>query len=340
MLEEFNYKIDDKFIAQTPLAQRDKSKLFILEGEQYRHRYFYELASELEENTLIILNNSKVIPAKFEGIKVSQHGGKVKVTLTRELEKNQWECIVEGRHLKEGIMIKFQPGNFEGKLVRWIKEGIYIIEINNESPIRDLMNQFGNIPLPHYIKTRPPDITRYQTIYAEKEGSIAAPTAGLHFTADLIKKLKKKNIIFEYITLHVGLGSILPLRNKDLTKKSGYPEYFEVSEKSAFKINDWQEKKYQIMVVGTTCLKALESAADQQGKIHPSNEISELFIHPGYKFKFKFDKFLTNFHLPKAPPFVLTGSLVGIDRLKLAYEEAKKKNYRFYSFGDSMLIFL
>ena len=165
MLEDFYYEIDEKFIAQTPLEQRDKSRLLIIHGQQIRHQLFHELSSELKEETLIILNNSKVIPAKFDGIKTSQGGGKVKVTLTRELKLNQWECIVEGRHLKEGLVIKFQPGDFEGRLIKWIKEGIYIIEINEEISIRELMNKFGRIPLPHYIKSRPPDISRYQTYF-------------------------------------------------------------------------------------------------------------------------------------------------------------------------------
>ncbi|NHI92644.1 MAG: tRNA preQ1(34) S-adenosylmethionine ribosyltransferase-isomerase QueA [Candidatus Lokiarchaeota archaeon] len=340
MLNDFDYEIEDKFIAQIPLKRRDESKLLIFNGEQFRHRNFHEINHELKENTLIIMNNSKVIPAKFQGNKITQGGGEVKVTLTREIKVNQWECIVEGRHLKEGIIIKFKPGNFEGKLIKWIKEGIYIIEINEKIPIRELMKQFGEIPLPHYIRMRPPDISRYQTIYASKEGSIAAPTAGLHFTPKVIKKLKKKKIELEFITLHVGLGSILPLRNKDLTKQTGYPEYYEISEETSLKINEWKKKQEDILVVGTTCLKALESAADKNGAIKPKSEISDLFIHPQYSFKFKFNKFLTNFHLPKAPPFILTGSLIGLERLKIIYQEAQKNNYRFYSFGDSMLVFL
>ena len=339
MLNEFDYDIDKKFIAQTPLEKRDKSRLLVVDGNKIRHRFFYQIVDELKENSLIILNNSKVIPAKFEGIKVSQGGGKVKVTLTREIMQNRWECIVEGRHLKEGIIIKFEPGNFEGRLVEWIKEGIYIIEISGN--VKKLMKQFGFIPLPHYIRKRPPDISRYQTVYASEEGSIAAPTAGLHFTTELIDELReKKGIIFEFITLHVGLGSILPLRNVDLTKQHGYPEFYTISEKTAAKINEWKRNNDEIVVVGTTCLKALESAADKSGKIHSKSEISDLFIHPKYQFKFKFNKFITNFHLPKAPPFILTGSLVGMEKLKRVYEIAKKKEYRFYSFGDSMLVFL
>jgi len=340
VLEDFNYEIDKKFIAQVPLEQRDTSRLMILQGNDIRHAVFKDISNELKEDSLIILNNSKVIPAKFTGHKTSQTGGKVKVTLTRKVAQDQWECIVEGHRLSEGLVIKFTPGDFEGKLVKWIKEGIYIIEIHADTSIENLMNEHGMIPLPHYIKTRPPDISRYQTVYARKDGSIAAPTAGLHFTPELMQALKKKHITFEFITLHVGLGSILPVKNQDLTKQEGFPEFFEISESSATNINEKLEQGKEIMAVGTTCLKGLESGVDNKGKIQPKKEISNIFIHPEYDFKFKFQKFLTNFHLPKAPPFILTGSLVGIEKLKRAYEEAKKNNYRFYSFGDSMLIYL
>ncbi len=340
LLDDFNYKIDPKFIAQKPLEQRDSSRLMILKGNEIKHAIFNEIIYELVEDSLIILNDSKVIPAKFTGSKTSESGGKVKVTLTRKVAEKQWECIVEGNRLHESLIIKFYPGNFEGKLVKWIKEGIYIIEINSDKSIETLMNKHGMIPLPHYIKSRPPNISRYQTVYARNNGSIAAPTAGLHFTPELMNALKKKNISFEFITLHVGLGSILPVKNEDLTKQGGYPEFYEISEKSANKINQKYENGSDIVVVGTTCLKALESASNNKGKILPKKEISDIFIHPNYYFKFKFQKFLTNFHLPQAPPFILTASLVGLEKLKNAYEIAKQNNYRFYSFGDAMLIIL
>ena len=337
-LEQFNFILPEQHIAQTPLEKRDTSRLLILKGNKIQHKLFYEFIHEMNKGDILILNDSKVISARFNGIK--ETGGIVNLLFLKEIEPLKWHCLIKGKRLRPKIKIKVENGLFEIEIIKQIREGIFLTQIFSKDPIKKLIKNFGKIPIPNYIKQLDEEFNydKYQTVFAKTEGSFAAPTAGLHFTKNLLSKISKKGVKIEYVTLHVGVGLILKIHVDDPKDYPMEQEFFEIKKKVADSINNTREVGNRIIAVGTTTLKALESASNKNGKIESKRGLSDLFIYPGYKFRFKPDGFLTNFHLPKSPPLLMAAAYVGTRKLLNVYQVAIENNYRFYSFGDAMFI--
>jgi S-adenosylmethionine:tRNA ribosyltransferase-isomerase len=337
-LDQFNFILPKQYIAQTPLEQRDTSKLLILKGNKIQHKLFYEFVHEMDEGDILILNDSKVFTARFNGIKKT--GGIVSLLFLKEIEPFKWQCLIKGKKLRPHIKIIVENGLFEIEIIKQIREGIFLTQIFSKESMFNLINKFGKIPIPNYIKKLDEkfNYNKYQTVFAKNEGSIAAPTAGLHFTKKLLSKISKKGVKIEYITLHVGVGLILKIHVDKPRDYPMEPEFFKIDKNVADSINHTREVGNRIFAVGTTTLKALEAASNKYGKIKPIKGDSDLFIYPGYNFNFKPDGFLTNFHLPKSPPLLMAAAYAGTRKLLNAYQVAIKNNYRFYSFGDAMFI--
>lgn len=337
-LDNYNFILPEKYIAQKPLEQRDLSKLLVLRKSNIEHILFKEIINELYKDDILILNDSKVMAAKFEGKKDT--GGKVTLLFLREIEPLKWYCLIKGKKIHPTLKIIIENGYFEVKILKQIREGIFLTQIFSRESMNDLFKKYGKIPLPNYIKKVDKNFNfdKYQTVFAKTEGSIAAPTAGFHFTKELLLKISNKGIKIDYITLHVGVGLILRINVKDFKDYPMEPEYFEVTQEVADLINNAREAGNKIIIVGTTSLKTLESTSNNKGIIIPNRGFSDLFIYPGYRFKFRPDGFVTNFHLPKSPPLLIVAAYAGTERLLNAYKIAIKNNYRFYSFGDAMFI--
>ncbi|MHA1378904.1 MAG: tRNA preQ1(34) S-adenosylmethionine ribosyltransferase-isomerase QueA [Candidatus Helarchaeota archaeon] len=337
-LNDFDFSLPEKYIAQTPLEQRETSKLLLLKRGEIKHKIFKEIVNEFENGDILVLNNSKVMASRFSGRK--ETGGRVNLLFIREIKPFKWQCLIEGKKLRPKLKIIVENGLFDIQIIRQIREGIFLTQIHSKHAMNELIEKYGTIPLPNYIKNIDKNFNfeKYQTVFAKKTGSIAAPTAGFHFTKDLLSKLVKKGVKLEYITLHVGVGLILRIHVEDPKDYHMEPEFFEISKEVADSINNSRESGNKIIAVGTTTLKALESSSNKNGKVLKSSGFSELFIYPGYKFKFKPDGFITNFHLPKSPPLLMVAAYAGTRNLLNAYQIAIKENYRFYSFGDAMYI--
>jgi S-adenosylmethionine:tRNA ribosyltransferase-isomerase len=347
-LAEFDYYLPKELIAQTPTEPRDNSKLMVMRGDSIEHRRFYEIVDYLAEEDTLVLNDTKVIPAKLSGMKST--GGKVEVLILDKLKLCntdfnvkarqevlrllsllnvcKYRAMVKGKNVKANTEMIFE-NNIVGKVGEHLGEGNFVIEFNQQLDL----TKIGNVPLPPYIKQKLEDRNRYNTVYAKHEGSLAAPTAGLHFTEELIGKIKRKCNI-AYITLHIGPGTFLPIRTENIIEHRMEKEWFRVTKENAEIINNTVGR---LIAVGTTTVKVLESTC-KNGKITPCEKRSDLFIYPGYKFKSKIGGMITNFHLPKSSVLLLTCALADRDKIFNAYREAMKNNYRFYSFGDSMLI--
>ena len=337
-LKDYDYDLPSKRIAQYPPEKRDQSKLMVVEQKQIKHRKFYQIFDEIEEGDVLLVNNSKVIASKLKGKK--ETGGKLEGLFLREIdpEKNIWECLLKGRKLREGIKIEFLDGQLTGTIVKWKKFGQFLVEFSSTKPIKALLQEHATITLPPYIKAEQKDLTRYQTIYASIEGSIAAPTAGFHFTPELIQKIKAKGAKFVNITLHVGYSTFMPLTNEILSIHTMDPEYFSISSETLDVVQGCLDQKKQLIAVGTTTLKALESATDKIGNIKQLEGWSDLFVSPGYSFRSGITRLITNFHMPKSSPLLMVCAYAGKRRVFDAYQEAILKYYRFYSFGDAMFI--
>ncbi|MBU1951702.1 tRNA preQ1(34) S-adenosylmethionine ribosyltransferase-isomerase QueA [Patescibacteria group bacterium] len=340
-LGHFNYHLPKKYIAQKPMNPRDHSRLLILDKKTgvVVHRHFYDIGDYLSEGDVVVMNNSKVIPARLWGKK--ETGGKMEVFLLHKISDNEWEVLVGGKGQKNDLVITFAKG-LEGKLLRRMSEGVWKIRFNKGGKDFDrIYKMIGEAPVPPYIKQKS-DLKKYQTVYATKEGSVAAPTAGFHFTKNLMRKLERKGVEFQPVTLHVGLGTFQPVKVNDIKKHKMHPEFVEVPKETLTKL--WQAKKEgkKIIAVGTTSVRVLETVmADLNSKKTPPKEAFKgwinLFIYPGFKFK-STDAMITNFHLPESTLLMLVSAFAGRKNILNAYETAKKKNYRFYSFGDAMLI--
>ena len=332
-LSDFDYKLPKELIAQKPVRPRDHSRLMVLfkKNKTIKHDYFYNLGQYLKETDILVINDSKVIPAKIVGKK--ETGGKTEILLLKQIKDNLWEALVKKG--KENKIVKIAPG-FELKILERVENGIWRIKFNlSNKKLEQALNSFGKAPVPPYIK-RVSNLKEYQTVYAKVKGSVAAPTAGFHFTKNLINKLKKQNIKFESITLHVGLGTFLPVREENIKKHKMHPEWVEIKKETSKKLNQAKKNNQRIIAVGTTTVRALESFCVNKELSFGSKEVS-LFIYPGYKFKF-IDGMITNFHLPKSTLLMLVCAFASRDFIFKAYKEAIKKKYRFYSFGDAMLI--
>ncbi|MGC8976615.1 MAG: tRNA preQ1(34) S-adenosylmethionine ribosyltransferase-isomerase QueA [Candidatus Ratteibacteria bacterium] len=329
MREIFNFELPKELIAQYPLKERGKARLMVVyrKNGEIKEDIFENIGNYLDENCVIVLNDTKVIPARI--ICKKETGGKIEVFLLKNLDDFSWQVLIKGR---VNIGGKFFNQDMEGKIMEKKEDGSYIVKFNKD---KGEIKKYGQIPLPPYIKRKPLDLDKiyYQTVYAKKNGSIAAPTAGLHFTDKIIENLKSKGIEFEFITLHIGLYSIKILKgNEDFVGE----EYLEISENTAEKLNGFKNKGKKIIAVGTSTTRALETAS-RNGKIEPYYGYTNLFIKVGYKFKF-IDGLITNFHLPGSTHLLLVCAFAGTELIERCYKIAVEKRYRFYSYGDSMLI--
>lgn len=339
-LEDYNYNLPERYIAQKPVYPRDHSKLMVVKesSNEFIHKKFFNITDFLSEGDVLVVNNSKVIPARLHGVKVPT-GGKVEALLLKKSkEDNVWESLVKpARRLKVGQDLSFGDGQLKAEIIKELPEGRRLIKFKNVEDIDRVIDNIGEMPLPPYIKEKLNDSNRYQTVYAKWRGSAAAPTAGLHFTDELIEELKNEGVIIAEVMLHVGLGTFRPVDKDDITKHNMHSEYYEIDKDTADILNTARRDGKNIIAVGTTSIRVLESAANKEGYLEAKKGKTDIFIYPGYEWKFV-DSLITNFHLPKSSLLMLVSSFIGRKKMLRAYEEAKKSNYRFFSFGDAMLL--
>ena len=336
---DFYYDLPEELIAQDPLEDRSSSRLFILDKEtgKTEHHIFKEIIDYLNPGDCLVINDTKVIPARLIGEKVGT-GAKIEVLLLKRKEKDVWETLVKpGKKMKVGAQVSFGGGLLTGEVIDVVEEGNRLIKFHYEGIFEEVLDQLGEMPLPPYITHQLKDRNRYNTVYAKNEGSAAAPTAGLHFTPELLDAIQKKGVDIARVTLHVGLGTFRPVKVEDVTEHHMHSEFYQVDEEAAEKINRAKDGAGRVICVGTTSCRTIESAADETGHLKPCSGWTEIFIYPGYKFKM-LDCLITNFHLPESTLIMLVSALAGKEHVMAAYEEAVKERYRFFSFGDAMFI--
>ena len=336
---DFYYELPQELIAQDPLEDRSSSRLMVLNKNNGRvsHKRFSDITKYLRAGDCLVLNNTKVIPARLLGIK-EDTGAAVEVFLLKRLDANTWETLVKpGKKLKPGARVVFGDGLLRCEIKDVVQEGNRIVSFEFDGIWEEVLDKLGEMPLPPYITHKLKDKNRYQTVYAKFEGSAAAPTAGLHFTKELLKKIEDMGVDIAYVTLHVGLGTFRPVKVDDVTDHHMHSEYYIVDKDAADKINRAKDNKRRVICVGTTSCRTIESAADENGHIEPAEGDTSIFIYPGYKFKV-LDCLITNFHLPESTLIMLVSALAGKDNVLNAYEEAVKERYRFFSFGDAMFV--
>ena len=335
---DFYFDLPDELIAQVPIKERDKSRLLVLNKEDgsIEHKVFKDIIDYLHKGDCLVLNDTRVIPARLFGVKDT--GANVEFLLLKRIDKDKWQTLVKpGKRAKIGSKFTFGNGELIGEIVDLSEEGTRIIEFKYKGIFEEVLDKLGNMPLPPYITERLDDKERYQTVYSKNKGSAAAPTAGLHFTEELLKKIKKKGIEIVYITLHVGLGTFRPVKADDIQDHIMHSEFYSVSEDSAYKINQAKKQGGRIISVGTTATRTLESVASEDGLVKAGNGWTDIFIYPGYNFKL-IDSLITNFHLPESTLVMLVSALAGRENVLNAYNMAVNERYRFFSFGDAMLI--
>lgn len=336
---DFDYELPEELIAQDPLEDRTSSRLLVLDkntGER-KHTIFHEIIDYLNPGDCIVINNTKVIPARLIGER-EETGGKVEVLLLKRKENNIWETLVKpGKKARPGTRLVFGGGLLRAEVKEVVDEGNRLIQFEYEGIFEEILDKLGQMPLPPYITHELKDKNRYQTVYAKYEGSAAAPTAGLHFTKELLEKIEKKGVKIARVTLHVGLGTFRPVKVDDVTKHHMHTEFYQVTEEAAEIINSTRKAGGRIICVGTTSCRTIESASDDSGVVHAGEGDTDIFIYPGYKFKV-LDCLITNFHLPESTLLMLVSALAGKDNIMDAYKEAVDMRYRFFSFGDAMFI--
>ncbi len=349
LLSDFDYNLPEELIAQTPADKRENSKMLVLnrKTKEISHKHFYDIVDLIEPNTLLVLNNTKVLPARLYGYK--ETGAKIEVFLLKTPDKSistQWEVLIKpSKRVSEGLVVKISDELSVKVLKRLEDDGKWLVELLFEGDnVFEVLHRNGNIPLPPYIERKMTnedlkslDFERYQTVYAKDEGSVAAPTAGLHFTQDILDRLAQKGVDIAYVTLNVGLGTFRPVKCENILEHKMDSETFEISEETASKINLAKKLGKKIVAVGTTTVRTLETAYQQFGEIKACQSHSELFIYPPYEFKV-IDKLITNFHLPKSTLLMLVSALAGKEFVFEAYNQAINNRYRFYSYGDCMFI--
>ena len=336
---DFNYYLPEELIAQTPLKDRTSSRLLVLDKKtgEILHQHFYNILDYLNHGDTLVLNNTRVIPARVFGHREG-HIGKIEMLLLKEHSENVWECLIgPARKVTVGTTLVFGEGLLKAHVEDILEDGNRIVRLEYKGILNEVLDQIGVMPLPPYIKASLEDKERYQTVYSKVQGSAAAPTAGLHFTEELLSKIKEKGINIAYVTLHVGLGTFRPVKVDDVEKHKMHSEYYEISEETCNVINDTKKRGNKVVCVGTTSCRTLESAADENGVLHPNKTETSIFIYPGYKFKVV-DNLITNFHLPESTLIMLVSALAGKDNIMKAYNEAVEEKYRFFSFGDAMYI--
>ena len=337
--QDFYYELPEELIAQDPLEDRSSSKLLVLDKESgaVSHHVFKDVIDYLNEGDCLVINDTKVLPARLIGAKVGTDA-KIEVLLLKRKENNIWETLVKpGKKAKIGTKISFGDGLLMGEVVDIVEEGNRLIQFTYEGIFEEILDRLGQMPLPPYITHHLEDKNRYQTVYAEHSGSAAAPTAGLHFTPELLEKIEKKGVDIARVTLHVGLGTFRPVKVDEITDHHMHSEFFQIEEEAATKINRAKDAGKKVICVGTTSCRTVESAADETGHLKACSGWTEIFIYPGYQFKV-LDSLITNFHLPESTLVMLVSALAGREHVLAAYEEAVKERYRFFSFGDAMLI--
>ncbi|BDU82888.1 tRNA preQ1(34) S-adenosylmethionine ribosyltransferase-isomerase QueA [Clostridium perfringens] len=338
-VSDFYFELPEELIAQYPLEKRDSSRLMVLDKKtgEIEHRKFHDILEYLNEGDTLVLNNTRVLPARLIGEK-EETGGKIEFLLLKRIEGDKWECLAKpGRKAKVGTVFTFGEGKLKA-IVREIgEEGNRIIEFKYDGIFEQVLDELGQMPLPPYIHEKLEDKERYQTVYSKEKGSAAAPTAGLHFTEELLKEIKDKGVNIAYLTLHVGLGTFRPVKVDDVNNHVMHSEYYHLDKENAELINKTKEAGNRVIAVGTTSSRTLETIGDENGRVREQSGWTDIFIYPGYKFKIV-DNLITNFHLPESTLIMLVSALAGQDNIMNAYNTAVKEKYRFFSFGDSMFI--
>ena len=337
--QDFYYHLPEELIAQDPLEDRSRSRLMVLNKEtgKIEHHIFKEIIEYLKEGDCLVINDTKVIPARLIGEKEGT-GAKIELLLLKRKQDDVWETLVKpGKKAKPGTRIMFGNGLLVGEIIDIVEEGNRLIKFYYEGIFEEVLDQLGQMPLPPYITHQLEDKNRYQTVYAKHAGSAAAPTAGLHFTPELLKAIEQKGVKLARVTLHVGLGTFRPVKVEDVTNHHMHSEFYMITEEAARIINETKEKGGRVISVGTTSTRTLESVADERGYVKETSGWTEIFIYPGYQFKCV-DALITNFHLPESTLLMLVSALAGKEHIMAAYEEAVKEKYRFFSFGDAMFL--
>ena len=337
--QDFYYDLPEELIAQDPLEDRSSSRLLVLDKKtgETQHHTFREIVNYLNPGDCLVINDTKVIPARLIGAK-EETGAKIEVLLLKRKQNDVWETLVKpGRKAKTGTRISFGDGLLKGEVIDVVDEGNRLIRFEYDGIFEEILDQLGQMPLPPYITHQLKDKDRYNTVYAAHEGSAAAPTAGLHFTPELLEEIDRKGVDIARVTLHVGLGTFRPVKVEDVENHHMHSEFYMIDEKAAEKINGAKARGGRIICVGTTSCRTIESAADENGHLKACSGWTEIFIYPGYTFKI-LDGLITNFHLPESTLIMLVSALAGREHVLAAYEEAVRERYRFFSFGDAMLI--
>ena len=338
-VSDFDYELPQELIAQDPLEDRSSSRLLVLDKEtgEFRHDVFYHIVDELNPGDCLVINDTRVIPARLYGVKEGTGAG-IEVLLLKRKENDTWETLVKpGKKAKPGTVISFGNGKLRGTVTDVVEEGNRLICFEYEGIFEEVLDELGQMPLPPYITHVLQDKNRYQTVYAKHDGSAAAPTAGLHFTNELLEQIEAKGVNIARVTLHVGLGTFRPVKVENVLEHHMHSEFFMVDETAAELINRTKAEGHRVISVGTTSCRTLESAATEDGVVHATSGWTEIFIYPGYKFK-AIDALITNFHLPQSTLLMLVSALAGRENMLSAYEEAVRERYRFFSFGDAMFI--
>lgn len=338
-VSDFNYELPKDLIAQDPLEKRSESRLMVLDKAtgKVTHKHFYDIIEYINEGDCLIINNTKVIPARLYGVK-EDTGAAIEILLLKRVDGNTWECLSRpGKKARVGARIVFGEGLLTGEIVDVVEEGNRLIRFEYDGIFEEILDKLGEMPLPPYITHKLQDKSRYQTVYAKYDGSAAAPTAGLHFTPELLQRLRDKGVKIAEVTLHVGLGTFRPVKVENVLEHHMHSEYYEITKEACDIINNTKANGGKVISVGTTSTRTVESAADENGLLTPKKGDTDIFIYPGFNFKV-IDSLITNFHLPESTLIMLVSALAGRENVLAAYEEAVKERYRFFSFGDAMLI--
>ena len=336
---DFYYDFPQELIAQDPLEDRSSSRLLVLDRKtgEMEHRVFRDITEYLRPGDCLVVNNTKVIPARLLGVKEDTGAG-IEILLLKRKADNVWETLVKpGKKARPGARIVFGDGILKGEVLEVVDEGNRLIRFEYEGIFEEILDRLGQMPLPPYITHQLKDKNRYQTVYAEHDGSAAAPTAGLHFTPELLEEIQAKGVRLAHVTLHVGLGTFRPVKVEDVSQHHMHSEYYVVEEEQARLINDTRAAGGRVICVGTTSCRTLESAADEDGILRAGSGWTDIFIYPGYRFKIM-DALITNFHLPESTLLMLVSAFADKEKIMKAYEEAVRQRYRFFSFGDAMFI--
>ncbi|MDD5949945.1 MAG: tRNA preQ1(34) S-adenosylmethionine ribosyltransferase-isomerase QueA [Lachnospiraceae bacterium] len=338
-LSDYNYDLPQELIAQDPLTDRDSSRLMVVNRETgaVKHKIFHDIIDFLNPGDCLVLNNTKVIPARLMGVK-EETGATIEVLLLTRKENDVWETLVKpGKKAKPGTVIEFGDGLLKGRVLEVVEEGNRLIQFSYEGIFEEILDQLGQMPLPPYITHKLEDKTRYQTVYARYEGSAAAPTAGLHFTKELLERIQQKGVKIANVTLHVGLGTFRPVKVDNILEHHMHSECYRIEQEDADIINETKRSGGRVISVGTTSTRTLESVADDQGMVRKASGSTDIFIYPGYQFKCV-DALITNFHLPQSTLLMLVSAFSNREKMLSVYQTAVEQKYRFFSFGDAMFL--